>query len=765
ASNGGTTAFSSATDTVDVIVTAVNDAPTALALSANTVAENAANGTVVGTVTVTDPDAGDTKTYSLTDSAGGRFAIDGSTGQITVADGSLLDYENTPSHDVTVRVTDSGGLTYDETFAINLTNVNEAPTGISLSGNTVEENAANGTMVGTASTMDQDAGDSHTYQLMDNAGGRFAINSSTGQITVADGSLLDYESTPSHDVTVRVTDSGGLTYGETFAINLTNVNEAPTGADATVTINEDTSHTLTTANFGFSDVDTGDNLSAVRIETLPSAGSLTISGVAVMAGQVVAVSDITAGQLMFTPAADANGTGYANFTFSVRDSNNAYDAAPNTFIFNVTAVNDAPVNQVPGAQTVNEDTPLSLSGLSVNDVDGNLSTVQLAVGNGTLNVTLSGAATITSGDNGTNILTLSGSQADLNATLASLVYQGSLNYTGADTLTVISTDSNAMTDVDTVAITVTAVNDAPTDLSLSANTVAENAANGTVVGTVSAVDPDRGDTKSYSLTDTAGGRFAINSSTGVLTVADGSLLNYEAVTSHNITVRVTDSGGLTYDKTFTITLTDAYEPLPPPNMSSSSGASHAIVARENRTALPSLPDVSSETGKAEFRPSEDLRKAIEIMTETPLPIDSANLEEKHVDVVREQFFGKVESTIEEKEFLPAPVSESKTEGKVTAQDHGDSALLISDHHVDSQQLDRTSESAIGTTMAVGLAGVVLQRAMGTKERLIANIRRSREHTEGASPDMESELSSEGDSRSLRNESEHDGPISSKPGAA
>jgi len=68
-------------------------------------------------------------------------------------------------------------------------------------------------------------------------------------------------------------------------------------------------------------------------------------------------------------------------------------------------------------------------------------------------------------------------------------------------------------------------------------------------------------------------------------------------------------------------------------------------------------------------------------------------------------------------------------------------------------------------MAVGLAGVVLQGAGGTKERLIANIRRSREHAEGTSPDMESELSSADDSCSLPNESEHDGPISSKPGAA
>jgi len=907
--DGGTSANYDTT----VTVSAVNDAPvltdTALTL---TVAEDAgvpsgAVGSVVSAFTggITDVDSGASKgiaitgsnqtngTWYYTTNGGSTWTAVGTvsnTSALLLADNGSTrlyfapkaNYNGTSSAALTVRAWDqssgtagtkvstasNGGTTAfssaTDTVAVTVTAVNDAPTDLSLSANTVAENAANGTVVGTVSGTDPDAGDTQTYSFTDSAGGRFAINSSTGQITVADGSLLDYESAASHSVTVRVTDSGGLTYDETFTITLTNVNEVPTSADATVTINEDTSHTLTTANFDFSDVDAGDTMSAVRIDSLPSAGTLTLSGVAVTAGQVVTMADITAGNLVFTPAADANGTGYANFTFSVRDSNNAYDTAPHTLTFNVTAVNDAPVNQVPGVQTVNEDTPLSLSGLSVNDVDGNLSTVQLAVGNGTLNVTLSGAATITSGSNGTNILTLSGSQADLNATLASLVYQGSLNYTGADTLTVTSTDSNAVTDVDMVAITVTAVNDAPTDLSLSANTVAENAANGTVVGTVMGTDPDAGDTKTYSLIDSAGGRFAINSSTGQITVADGSLLNYENATSHGVTVRVTDSGGLTYDETFAInltnvneaptsitlsgdtvvenaangivvgtvnavdpdsgdtktytltnsaggrfainsstgvltvangallnyeaatshmitvrvmdagglaydksfivTLTDAYEPLPPLNMSSSSATSHSIVTRENGTALSSLPDVSSETGKVEFRPPDDRRKAIEIMTETSPPTATTNLEGKHLSVVREEFFGKVESTTEEKKFLAAPLSENKTEGKVTAQDHGNSALLISDHHVDPQQLDRTSESAISTTMAVGLAGVVLQGAVGTKEKLIANIRRPREHAEETSLDMESELSSEDDSHSPHNESGHGDSVPNKPGS-
>ncbi|TKB92562.1 MAG: tandem-95 repeat protein, partial [Nitrospira sp.] len=229
---------------------------------------------------------------------------------------------------------------YDTTVTVS--GVNDAPTDLALSGNSVTENAATGTVVGTVTGTDPDSGDIKTYSLTDTAGGRFAINSSTGVITVANGSLLNYESATSHTVTVRVTDSGGLTYDEAFAINLTNVNEAPTGADATVTINEDTSHTFTSANFGFSDVDVGDALSAVRIDTLPGSGTLTLSGAAVTAGQVVTVADITAGNVVFTPAVNANGVGYATLTFSVRDSTNGYDAAPNSLTFDVTAVNDAP---------------------------------------------------------------------------------------------------------------------------------------------------------------------------------------------------------------------------------------------------------------------------------------------------------------------------------------------------------------------------------------------------------------------------------------
>src|SRR6185369_11430284 len=123
---------------------------------------------------------GGTVTFSLTDSAGGRFAINSSTGVVTVADGTKLDYETATSHDITVQASDGTSAT-TETFTIAVTDVAPSqPTDGNAAANTVAEGASNGTAVGiTASSSDVNGG-TVTFSLTDDAGGRFAINSSTG---------------------------------------------------------------------------------------------------------------------------------------------------------------------------------------------------------------------------------------------------------------------------------------------------------------------------------------------------------------------------------------------------------------------------------------------------------------------------------------------------------------------------------------------------------------------------------------------------------
>ena len=138
---------------------------------------------------------------------------------------------------------------------------------------------------------------------------------------------------------------GPLTDADFATITVTGANDAPAGADATIAMAPNTSYALTAASFGFTDADAGDTLAAVRIDALPAAGTLTLSGVAVTAGQVIAVADINAGNLVFTPALGGTGAPYASFAFSVQDTAGAFDAAPNTITVNVAPIGEQPADR------------------------------------------------------------------------------------------------------------------------------------------------------------------------------------------------------------------------------------------------------------------------------------------------------------------------------------------------------------------------------------------------------------------------------------
>ncbi|MFQ5959621.1 MAG: cadherin domain-containing protein, partial [Alphaproteobacteria bacterium] len=236
-------------------------APTAVTLSNGTVAEHAAAGTAVGRVGASDPDAGERFTYSLTEDAGGRFAIDPETGLITVADGARLDFEAAAGHQVTVRVADSGGLTHDAALAIAVVDVNEAPR-VKPDSFVVDEDAAAGTAVGRVGASDPDAGANGTLRYAitgGDAGGRFAIDAETGTITVADGARLDFEAGPSFELTVSATDRGGLGASAAVTVKLNDSNEAPSDIAMTGdTVAEHAAAGTAVGRVGASDPDAGE---------------------------------------------------------------------------------------------------------------------------------------------------------------------------------------------------------------------------------------------------------------------------------------------------------------------------------------------------------------------------------------------------------------------------------------------------------------------------------------------------------------------------
>ena len=172
--------------------------------AANTVSESASVGATVGvTALATDADTGATINSIRPDCRGDTFAIDSSTGVVTVKDvgsgATGLNYESAQSHTITVEATASDGQTSTKDYLINVTNVaDNAVSTISDSdnsnthpNNSVAENAAVGDATNlTATATDADTGATiRAYELTDDAGGLFAINPTTGAVTVAPGVL------------------------------------------------------------------------------------------------------------------------------------------------------------------------------------------------------------------------------------------------------------------------------------------------------------------------------------------------------------------------------------------------------------------------------------------------------------------------------------------------------------------------------------------------------------------------------------------------
>jgi VCBS repeat-containing protein len=132
-------------------------------------------------------------------------------------------------------------------------------------------------------------------------------------------------------------------------------------------------------------------------------------------------------------------------------------------------------------------------------------------------------------------------------------YKPNRNVTGSDQFTIEISDGKHGTVEQKVSVVIRAVNDAPTQVSLSKDKVVENSKNGTEVGQLAGVDAD-GDPLTFTLLDDAGERFELKVANGVtsLVVKEGVRLDYEQATSHRVRVQVKDAANATYEETFTI---------------------------------------------------------------------------------------------------------------------------------------------------------------------------------------------------------------------
>ncbi len=154
---------SSDSDQATFTLYSTNENPTDIELAPASLNENVPLNTTVGTLTTTDPDAGDTFEYTLAAGAGdtdnSSFTISGNTLQTNTE----FDFEAKSSYAVRVRSTDNNGGFFEKSFLITVNDVNESPTDLLLSNSTIGEDQPVNTLVGTLSSTDPESGDSHTY--------------------------------------------------------------------------------------------------------------------------------------------------------------------------------------------------------------------------------------------------------------------------------------------------------------------------------------------------------------------------------------------------------------------------------------------------------------------------------------------------------------------------------------------------------------------------------------------------------------------------
>ncbi|MCY3913922.1 MAG: cadherin domain-containing protein [Chloroflexi bacterium] len=189
-----------------------------------TLAEDAAVAAAVGSVSASDPNAGDTVTFSITaGNTGDAFAINASSGAIAVA--AALDFETTSTYSLTVQASDSESAAATVAVTVTVTDVAEPPVfGETSYAFSVAEDAAEDAAVGTVSATAR-ANGAVTYAITaGNDAGDFAIDASSGAIAV-DGAL-DYETTSSYALTVTAS-HGVSTSTVAVAITVTDVAEPP----------------------------------------------------------------------------------------------------------------------------------------------------------------------------------------------------------------------------------------------------------------------------------------------------------------------------------------------------------------------------------------------------------------------------------------------------------------------------------------------------------------------------------------------------------
>lgn len=319
--------------------------------------------------------------------------------------------------------------------------------------------------------------------VVDLGGGRWQVTTEGGKLGAVELVTNDANGALDLKITAQSLDNGALgpEVNGTIHVEVSPVNDAPINVLPTTPQVAQEDQPFVIHGLQVKDVDAGNSPIKITLSvehgtlTLPAGSGVTVvgngTGSLVLTGTLADLNALLSGGVTYQGNSDFYGNDALTMVTNDQGNTGSGGALSDTDVLpiDVQPVNDAPVNQLPGSMTVKEDGSLSLSGVSVKDVDAGSAPVSmvLRVEHGVLTLLGATGAVMVQGA-GTSEITLVGSLADLNQLLASnLHYEPAKDFWGEDTLTVTTSDQDntgaggPLSDTDQVTITVTPEPDMP----------------------------------------------------------------------------------------------------------------------------------------------------------------------------------------------------------------------------------------------------------------------------------------------------------------
>jgi len=518
ASSGASTTYSKI---IQVFVRNQNDAPTDVSLSINTIKENRPAGSFIGIFSSADADAHSTFSYSLVNGIGSTDNANFLVRNDSLYTASILDFETKNSFSIRVRTTDNGNLNFQKVFTIMVSDSNDAPSSLSLSTNSLNENLAAGTVIAALSTVDSDAGQTHSYSLV---GGFGSDNNNMFNIVgnqLRSSASFNYEVKNSYKIRIQTNDGNGGTHSDTFSIYVLNANDAPT--------NISLSNNVVVENRPLN------SLVGVLNTTDEDAGNFFSYSFLTIAGNDNAAFYINGNQLRTNAQFDFESKQIYNVFIQSSDGLATFSKQ---FVISISDSNDAPTNVVLSNNTVDENLPNNsfVGMLYSTDADvNNTFSYSLVTGNGSTN------------------------NANFIIRNDSLLTAGPFNFEAKSSYSIrIRTSDNGLLFFEKqFQILINDANDVPTDITLSANEITENRSSRTFIGSLQTSDQDPSQTFSYSFAagsgDTDNLAFVIIGNE----LRSNRVFNYESKSNYSIRVQSNDGNGGTTEKVFGIIIADS----------------------------------------------------------------------------------------------------------------------------------------------------------------------------------------------------------------